>query len=50
MGDDLIFTNEPKNIQYMLPTFFSDFNVGKTRKKVTKPFWDVGIFNSDDSF
>lgn len=50
MGDNLIFTNEPKNIQSILATSFTDFDVGETRKKVTKPFWGVGIFNSDGSF
>ena len=50
MGDNLIFTNEPKNIQSLLATSFTDFDVGETRKKTTKPFWGVGIFNSDGSF
>lgn len=47
MGDCLIFTNEPKNIQAILATKFSDFDIGKTRQDVTKPFWGIGIFNSD---
>ena len=50
MGDNLIFTNEPKNIQSILATSFSDFDVGETRRKVTKPFWGFGIFNADGSF
>ncbi|KAI4282743.1 MAG: hypothetical protein L6R38_002702 [Xanthoria sp. 2 TBL-2021] len=47
MGDDLIFTNEPKNLQAILATKFSDFELGKTRQQVTKPFWGIGIFNTD---
>ena len=47
MGDDLIFTNEPKNIQAMLATSFSDFDLGEVRRKATKPFWGIGIFNAD---
>ena len=47
MGDDVIFTNEPKNLQAVLATKFSDFDIGKTRQQVTKPFWGIGIFNSD---
>ncbi|KAL8941664.1 MAG: hypothetical protein Q9211_001726 [Gyalolechia sp. 1 TL-2023] len=47
MGDNLIFTNEPKNLQSILATRFSDFDIGETRRKVTKPFWGIGIFNSD---
>lgn len=49
MGDDLIFTNEPRNLQAVLATKFSDFDIGKTRQQITKPFWGVGIFkfNSD---
>lgn len=50
MGDNLIFTNEPKNIQSILATSFSDFDIGETRRKVTMPFWGVGIFNADGSF
>lgn len=47
MGDNLIFTNEPKNIQSMLATSFSDFDLGETRRKITKQFWGLGIFNAD---
>ncbi|KAL8908903.1 MAG: hypothetical protein Q9171_005246 [Xanthocarpia ochracea] len=47
MGDALIFTNEPKNLQAILATKFSDFDIGETRQQITKPFWGVGIFNSD---
>lgn len=50
MGDDLIFTNEPKNLQAVLATKFADFDIGKTRQQITKPFWGVGIFNSDGPF
>ncbi|KAL8920900.1 MAG: hypothetical protein Q9172_004287 [Xanthocarpia lactea] len=47
MGDALIFTNEPKNLQAILATKFSDFDIGETRQQITKPFWGVGIFNTD---
>lgn len=50
MGENLIFTNESKNIQSMLATSFSDFDLGETRRRVTKPFWGDGIFNADGSF
>lgn len=50
MGDDLIFTNEPRNLQAMLATSFADFDIGMLRQQVSKPFWGVGIFNSDGPF
>lgn len=32
MGDDMIFTNEPRNIQAMLATQFQDFEMGQRRR------------------
>ena len=50
MGDELVFTCEPQNLQAMLATSFGDFDLGAFRQKITKPFWGVGIFNSDGPF
>jgi cytochrome P450 len=51
MGDDLIFTNEPKNIQAMLATNFKDFDLGERRRQNwAKLLGEYGIFNADGAF
>lgn len=47
MGDDMIFTNEPKNIQAMLATQFPDFEMGQRRRDNSGKFLGVGVFNAD---
>lgn len=47
MGDDMIFTNEPNNIQALLVTHFSDFEIGERRRAISAQMLGVGIFNAD---
>jgi Cytochrome P450 len=47
MGDDIIFTNEPKNIQAMLVTQFKDFELGERRRANSAQMLGVGVFNAD---
>ncbi|RMD44523.1 hypothetical protein DV735_g510, partial [Chaetothyriales sp. CBS 134920] len=47
MGELMIFTNEPQNIQAMLVTKFPDFVLGQRRRDNSVPLLGVGIFNAD---
>lgn len=47
LGTEQIFTAEPKNMQAMLATQFSDFCLGITRRKNFFPLLGNGIFTQD---
>lgn len=47
MGQRLVFTNEPANIQSMLATQFHDFDVGQRRRDNSADLLGVGVFNAD---
>lgn len=47
MGDDMIFTNEPNNIQALFVTHFSDFEIGERRRANSAQMLGVGILNAD---
>lgn len=47
LGETLIFTDEPKNVQAVLATNFDDFDVGKLRQQCTWKLMEGSIFNSD---
>ena len=47
LGETLIFTDEPKNVQAVLATHFDDFDVGKLRQQCTWKLMEGSIFNSD---
>ncbi|KAF2113889.1 cytochrome P450 [Lophiotrema nucula] len=47
MGDDMIFTNEPRNIQAMLVTHFKAFEIGERRRHNSRQLLGIGIFNAD---
>jgi cytochrome P450 len=47
MGDDMIFTNEPKNIQAILVTNFPNFEIGQRRRDNSRELLGVGVFNAD---
>lgn len=47
MGDNMIFTNEPRNIQAILVTKFSDFEIGQRRRDNSHKLLGVGVFNAD---
>lgn len=47
MGDDILFTNEPKNIQAVLAKNFADWEIGQRRKDCAAELLGVGVFTSD---
>lgn len=47
MGDDMIFTNEPKNIQAMLVSNFKTFEIGERRRQNSHQLLGIGVFNAD---
>jgi cytochrome P450 len=47
MGEDMIATMEPKNIQALLATQFSDFELGQQRRGSFNPIFGHGIFTND---
>ncbi|RMZ80057.1 hypothetical protein DV738_g3095, partial [Chaetothyriales sp. CBS 135597] len=47
MGDFVIFTNEPQNVQALLVTKFADFELGQRRRDNSRQLLGVGIFNAD---
>lgn len=47
MGDYVIFTNEPKNIQAILVNKFADFEIGQRRRDNSADLLGVGVFNAD---
>lgn len=47
MGDYLIFTNEPKNVQAVLVTKFNDFEIGQRRRDNSAELLGIGVFNAD---
>ena len=47
MGNESIFTIDPKNIQAILATQFHDFGLGPTRRKNFFPLLGNGIFTAD---
>ena len=50
LGETLIFTNEPKNVQNILATQFHDFDVGELRRQATIKLLGHGIFNADGAY
>ena len=46
-GDPSFFTTDPKNIQAVLATQFSDFEIGELRRKNFFPLLGNGIFTTD---
>ncbi|KAK2616254.1 hypothetical protein QQS21_000889 [Conoideocrella luteorostrata] len=47
MGDYVIFTNEPQNVQALLVTRFADFELGQRRRNNSWELLGVGVFNAD---
>lgn len=47
LGETLIFTDDPKNVQAVLATHFDDFDVGKLRKQCTWKLMEGSIFVAD---
>ncbi|KAJ4400062.1 hypothetical protein N0V91_008943 [Didymella pomorum] len=47
LGDQVIFTSDPKNIQAMLATQFKDFELGQVRRGSFAPLLGHGIFSAD---
>lgn len=47
MGDDILFTNEPKNIQAVLARNFADWEIGQRRRDNSAELVGVGVFNAD---
>ncbi|KAM3534759.1 hypothetical protein MY4038_002012 [Beauveria bassiana] len=47
MGDYVIFTNDPKNVQALLVTKFADFELGQRRRNNSWELLGVGVFNAD---
>ncbi|KAL2137993.1 hypothetical protein VTI28DRAFT_7681 [Corynascus sepedonium] len=47
MGQRLLFTNEPLNMQAMLVTRFTDFDIGQRRRDNSAQLLGVGLFNAD---
>ncbi|KAF6232474.1 hypothetical protein HO173_009354 [Letharia columbiana] len=50
LGETLIFTDEPKNVQGVLATQFPDFDVGELRRQATVKLLGHGIFNADGPY
>lgn len=50
LGDLLIFTDEPKNVQAVLATQFADFDMGALRRQATVKLLGHGIFNADGAY
>jgi hypothetical protein len=47
LGTEAYMTTDPKNIQAILATQFSDFELGETRRRTFFPLLGNGIFTSD---
>ncbi len=47
MGQRLLFTNEPRNMQALLVRRFSDFDIGQRRRDNSAQLLGVGLFNAD---
>lgn len=47
IGNEQLHTDEPKNIQAMLATQFSDFSLGELRRGIMFPLLGNGIFTQD---
>ena len=47
LGNEQLHTVEPKKIQAMLATQFSDFELGKVRREIMFPLLGNGIFTQD---
>ena len=47
LGDKVIMTNEPMNVQAILVTHFSDFEIGESRSRSSAQMLGHGVFNSD---
>ncbi|GAO16328.1 uncharacterized protein UV8b_05646 [Ustilaginoidea virens] len=47
VGNDIIMTREPENIQAILATKFHDFEIGERRRIISKKFAGVGFLNAD---
>ncbi|KAF1924703.1 cytochrome P450 52A12 [Didymella exigua CBS 183.55] len=47
LGDKVIFTSDPKNIQAMLATQFKDFELGQVRRGSFAPLLGHGVFSAD---
>ena len=47
VGDRVIFTDEPKNVQAILATQFPDFDIGARRRQATAGLLRNGIFIAD---
>lgn len=50
LGESLIFTDEPKNVQAVLATQFPDYDVGELRRQATVKLLGHGIFNADGPY
>lgn len=48
MGDNLVFTNEPKNVQAILVRKFRDFETGQRMRNNSAELLGVGVFNADE--
>ncbi|KAJ5232375.1 hypothetical protein N7468_005331 [Penicillium chermesinum] len=47
LGNDIIFTIEPRNVQAVLATQFKDFELGGVRRLSMHPLLGTGIFTAD---
>ncbi|KAI6093440.1 cytochrome P450 [Hypoxylon rubiginosum] len=47
MGQPILLTNDPRNLQAILATQFGDFEIGTRRRDVMADLLGVGIFNAD---
>ena len=50
LGETLIFTHDPQNVQAVLATQFHDFDIGELRRQVTVKLLGHGIFNADGPY
>ena len=50
LGDDFLFTDDPKNAQAILITQFPNFNMGGRRRQDTSKLLGHGIFNADGAY
>ncbi|KAH9888240.1 cytochrome P450 [Xylariomycetidae sp. FL2044] len=47
MGQRVLMTNEPRNLQAILANQFTDFIIGQRRQDVFRDFLGIGIFNAN---
>ena len=47
MGNPIIMTNEPENVQAILAGKFTDFEIGERRRTLSKQFAGIGLLNAD---